>query len=44
VAEFLALHSSPGDRACPKIVVVKVHIAALKDEIANMKAENLRQG
>jgi Na+-transporting NADH:ubiquinone oxidoreductase subunit NqrA len=44
VAEFLAQYSSPGERACREIVVVKAQIAALKDEIANMKAENLRQG
>jgi hypothetical protein len=37
VAEFLALHSSPGERAYREIM-------AVKDEIANMKAENLRQG
>jgi hypothetical protein len=44
VAKFLALHSSPGERACREIVAVKAQIAALEDEITNIKAENLRQG
>jgi hypothetical protein len=39
VAEFLAQHSSPGERACRKVIAVKAQNAAFASQIGALKAE-----
>jgi hypothetical protein len=42
VAQFLAHHSSPGERACRKIIALKARNAALAAQIADLTTQSSR--